>query len=124
MKKILLIIVNYKNEQEVKDFLFIIKHQTYKKYIDILVVNNQSSSDVSYMDFIKETNEIIKNKHYNPQKNLGYLSGALYGYRQHRIKNPGNRYEWIVISNTDILMNEDAFEKLFDYQYEEFRTKK
>lgn len=119
MKKGLIIIINYANEKEVIDYAHMLEKQSVYDKLNLVIVNNKSSDScsVSLIDEVKKFK--VPTKLYDPKDNLGYLNGALYGYREY-IKSGDTKPDWIVISNTDITISDNQFfVKLLSTEYSE-----
>lgn len=117
MNKILILIINYSNEDEVLNYVKLISEQDLSDNIEIAIVNNKSINIDYLNEQIKKIN--IKCELFDPNDNLGYLGGVLYGYEEF-IKKSSNLPEWVVISNTDIDINDKQFfNKLVDKTYSE-----
>ena len=119
MCKVLVCVVNYKNEQEVLDYARNLSNQTALSEIHLLVTNNASSSSVN-LDLEQELSTLpISACYYEPGKNLGYLTGALYGYRQYMVSAKKEPL-WVIVSNTDIeIKDSDFFLKMITNDYSE-----
>lgn len=97
MIKIAISVVCYNNSEEIISFAKDIEKQTKKDEIVLLVTIN-SCDNVEKLK--KSLDQIDLNiTIYNPEKNMGYLYGALYGIEKYKEK---NAVKWFVISNTDI----------------------
>lgn len=97
-KRILISIVCYKNENEIIGFVEMVNNFN----IDVCVTYNAGDRYSYLIERLKEYNVIC----FNPNKNLGYLNGCLYGIKQ--LENI-NQYDWICICNTDIRMDSSLF---------------
>ncbi|PRY82676.1 hypothetical protein [Alkalibacterium olivapovliticus] len=119
MSKFLNIVINYANEEEVLNYATQLSKQSISKDIVLVVVNNKISEGIK-VDFQKELEDLNITTHlFDPKSNLGYLNGAFFGYRKY-INSASNRPQWIVISNTDIIINEkDFFKKFLESEYSE-----
>lgn len=99
MEKVLFVCINYKNEDEVKEYVKNIKMLDIN--YEIIIVNNLENKNLKLV-----LNEVqAKYRIYNPSKNLGYLNGMFFGVKEY-IKEEGNLPQWIVFSNTDIQIEE------------------
>ncbi len=119
MKTILNVVMLYQNEAEVLTYAKSLISQNISKEISlVIVVNKSSASDLETLS--KQLNELnLVTYIYNPQKNLGYLNGAIYGINQFFL---GENYlpEWVIISNTDIEYYDNTFFKgISDKRYTE-----
>lgn len=116
-KRILNIVINYSNEEEVIKYA---KELTLQSIVDelvlIIVINKSTDEGLMYLaselEFVSISSVI-----FNPYKNLGYLSGAFYGFREFQ-DNYDNIVEMVIVSNTDILIADNLFmEKLLSKSY-------
>lgn len=115
MNGITVIIINYKNEEEVLNYVKMLSKQTVSNKINIVIVNNKKS-DNCYIDLKSEIKNInISIDLFECKENLGYLNGAIYGYNEF-IRNKNIIQNWVIISNTDI----ENYDKLF---FERFLNK-
>lgn len=112
MNIITVIIINYKNEEEVLNYAKMISKQTVSNKINIIIVINKKS-DNCYIDLKIELEKInISIDIFEPNENLGYLNGVIYGYNEFtRTKNI--KPDWVIISNTDIEINDKLFFERF-----------
>lgn len=119
MKRLLITVINYSNEEEVLNYAKIIAKQTISSKISLVIINNKESPEPK-VDLGSELKKIdLCIELYDPKENLGYLNGSLYGYRKYT-----DKYEiipeWLVISNTDIEIDSNSFfEELLSKSYEE-----
>ncbi|MCF2638635.1 hypothetical protein I6E31_01475 [Fusobacterium varium] len=95
MDELLFVCINYKNEEEVKNFLLNIK-RTIKNKKEVIVINNSLTKDLEKLLKIDNLSINI----FTPNKNLGYLNGLFYGINEY--KKLKTLPQWIVLSNTDI----------------------
>ena len=111
--KIINIVICYKNVSEVIQYAH--QFNDYKKAEMelIIVVNKLSSEQINLMNTELKKIDIVY-KIYNPEKNLGYLNGLIYGYRKYVEEN--GEADWIIMSNTDI-----QFDPCHYYEYVEKR---
>lgn len=118
MNNITVIIINYKNEEEVLDYAKMLSKQTASNKINIIIVNNKKS-DNCYIDLKSEIKKInISIDLFEPKENLGYLNGTIYGYNEFTY-NKNIIPDWVVISNTDIEINDKQFfEKFLSKNYD------
>lgn len=114
--EIVSIVICYNNALEVSkyaDSLFDMKLS--EKVFLVIVINSILESDIPLIEHIgkKHSNVLIV----NPKKNLGYMNGLIYGYRQYSAlvqKKP----RFVLMSNTDIEFRDDLFfEKLLSNNY-------
>lgn len=108
MEDIAIAVACYYNEKEVIKYAESLSRQSVINRIRLLVTCNACNNYEWFRDSIH--NILPTAKVFNPQNNLGYLSGCLYGVIQST-----ERYSWVVVSNTDIEFEQnDFFEKLID----------
>lgn len=112
MNNIAVIIMNYQNEEEVLKYSKMLSEQTASKRINLIIVDNKKS-DNSCLDLNKEIENInLSIDLLEPEYNLGYLNGALYGYNEF-VKKNNIELDWVIISNTDIEINDKQFLEKF-----------
>lgn len=107
MKKagIVNIVIDYANEDEVIGYAKQLKKQTVDVKL-IVVINKVGEKGIEYLEQQLESLAIVY-EIYNPEDNLGYLNGLVYGY-----KSTLRDSLWYVFSNTDIFIERnDFFEK-------------
>ena len=106
MRDIAVAVALYNNEKEVIEFATNLSKQTLINRIQLLVTCNACKN---VMKFENKLHEILPSAMvFDPKENLGYLNGCLYGVRE-----KGNVYSWVMVSNTDIVFNKnDFFEKV------------
>lgn len=111
MYKVAVSVICYDNEKEVLEFAKKLSEQKKSEKIILLVTCNKCS-DVKRLK--SELNCIkISSMVFDPQVNLGYLHGCLFGLEEF-----GEEYDYAVISNTDIdFVTYDFFEKLITNDY-------
>lgn len=115
MNRILILIINFSNEDEVLDYVRMVSNQRLVDNIDIVIVNNKSEKLEWLKEKVKEID--ISCRILNPNDNLGYLGGALYGYEKF-IQESSITPDWVVISNTDIdIKDKQFFNKLIKEKY-------
>lgn len=119
MKKIMHIIILYGNENEVLNHLKDLQKQTIAQNIQVVIVINKINNEEQYKKFLQDIDLLyIKIKIYNPNKNLGYLNGCIYGYEMYS-EEEKEKFEWYIISNTDIeFENNQFYERLINKNYE------
>ena len=110
MIDIVISVACYNNEKEIIVFARNLKTQTISDRIKLVVSCNSCFDIEKFSADLK--NEYPLSEVYNPQKNLGYLNGCLYGFQ-----NQTDPFKWGLISNTDIdFTSNDFFEKVLEYQ--------
>lgn len=112
MNKIAVSVICYDNEEEILEFADKLSRQKECEKIILLITCNKC------MNVKKLVNDLEKIKIssyvFNPEKNLGYLHGCLYGFKAYN-----GQYEWAMISNTDIdFVSDDFFSKILDNNYD------
>lgn len=114
-KKILHIVVNYKNDEETLSFIENLSQQiNFKGNVTLYVANNSASSinDLTFQSKLKTPDIHVHNLPENP----GYF-GAAHTLLKQKILDPMN-YEWVIISNSDIELKTPFFYKqLLQFQY-------
>lgn len=117
--RIMVIVINYANEEEVLQFTKSLSRQSISNEIGLIVVNNKSSIKPR-IDLSAELKKVDLNINlFKPGENLGYLSGSFYGYNQFMQLYPEVKVEWAVVSNTDITINDIRFfEKIDTNKYD------
>lgn len=110
--KLLIVAVNYNSYEQLQVFLESVRASVRfcKESIDVEVAiadNSTNKKEIKCID-----SDIIRIGVFTLE-NLGYFGGA-----QHIINNIENReqYDYIAISNVDLKLNEDFFEKLYHYK--------
>lgn len=116
MKTILNIVICYDNTREVLKYAKMLSLQKDSDKLSLIIVINKISEDISsFSDNLKNINldiELII-----PGDNLGYMNGLLYGYSHSNLVKK-NSYKWIIMSNTDIAINDNNFiQKLITNTY-------
>ncbi len=109
---ILVIAINYSNETEVLEYAKMLSKQTVSENIRLVIVINKMSLDRKDTFAEEVSNISLKIKLVDPKENLGYLNGALYGYRNFTQDETYNA-DWVVISNTDIIIEDSRFFEKF-----------
>jgi GT2 family glycosyltransferase len=108
MKKISVIIVNYKNHVETINCINSINTCTHNDQVEIIVVNNESTTQ-SLADLTQIKNESrVPVKIIPSEKNLYYWGGAALGISQYLFTDPDSP-KWIIIANNDILFQQTDF---------------
>ena len=102
MNSITNIVIDYENEDEVIEYARELEKQSYPVFL-VVVVNKEGEKGLDFLE--RELNRTgIQYEILNPKSNLGYLNGLIYGY-----KNTRNKSDWVVFSNTDILIPDNNF---------------
>lgn len=93
----------YNNEDEIIEFAKQIAEQSISEQIQLIITCNS----VNHYDYLKDEIEKIhiKTYIYNPEKNLGYMSGCLYGVEKTQLPESF----WLMISNTDLTFTSNRF---------------
>lgn len=119
MKQIVNVVINYANEEEILIYAKNVSKQTVAEYITLVVViNKQGNTKIE--DFQRQLNEVALDiLIYNPNENLGYMNGLIYGYSEYSSKK-NDSLKWVVMSNTDIEFTSDKFfEMVLEKEYGE-----
>lgn len=104
--KVLVSVTCYNNEDEVIKFANQLAKLNYNN--KALVVSINACDNIPELEHrLREIKMPITIC--NPMKNLGYLHGCMFGELEY-LKN--DEYDWLMISNTDIELSEDLFDKL------------
>ena len=100
---IVISVVCYNNEDEVIAFAKQISEQSFDKNIQLIITCNSTKK----IEYLKDAvNEVSIDSHiFNPEKNLGYLSGCLYGLERTKLPD----YYWLMICNTDLILESKTF---------------
>ena len=106
MRDIAVAVTCYNNEDEVLTFAKDLSHQTSRDRIQLLVTCNACNDFSAFQKrLLSESPTALV---YNPNTNLGYLHGCLYG-----VEKSQRKYSWVMICNTDIeFKDDDYFDKL------------
>ncbi len=117
--KILNIVIYYNNEDEVIRYATeLSKLNNIEEVVLVIVINGASSKNFSSL--VCEMEKLsIDFEIFNPNCNLGYLNGAIFGYKSY-IEKYYEKPDWILISNTDISFNElDIFRRFSTSRYDD-----
>jgi GT2 family glycosyltransferase len=110
-QKILLLLVNYFNEEETKSFIEeqVLK-QTEKRYDIVIAINGCNNPEI-----LSELEKLHQNIFIcNCGSNIGYLPGAAFGLRNYLLKVTGEP-EYVIISNCDMeIPDPDFFRNLIE----------
>ena len=118
MKEILILAINYSNEDEVIGFAKMLSLQTVANKIELIITNNKSTEvkKVYLQEQLKMVD--IDVSFYDPKSNLGYLSGCFYGYNRY-CESTSYPPQWVFVSNTDIVIEDKTFfEKILNDPYD------
>ena len=101
------IVTLYNNEEEVFSYAKKLSNQKCKEKIAlVIVINNLENKKIKKLE--KNVLSIdLAIFIYNPNKNLGYLNGLIYGYE--RFIQENEEPNWIIMSNTDITFRNNNF---------------
>ena len=112
-KEILILVNCYNNEKEVICFANHLSMQSFHSKILLAVTCNSTHDKKKMEDGLQKTKIAVIIC--DPNKNLGYLHGCLFGYRQ---AIAFDHFKWIMIANTDITFQSPAFfEKLLSHKF-------
>lgn len=119
MKKIVNVVILYANEEEVLDYAIALSQQTAVDNIALVIIVNKIGNTQLEAFESKLVSLPIETFVFDPNENLGYLNGAIYGYYQY-CKVSKDISEWIVVSNTDIkFSNSTFFEDFLQTKYDD-----
>jgi GT2 family glycosyltransferase len=118
MNRIVDTVIFYQNEEEVFAYAKEVSKQTAVQEIALVIVVNKKG-DTEIADFKRKLETLPMDIYlYDPNENLGYLNGVIYGYQQYCIETQSIP-EWVVVSNTDIeFRNKKFFEDFLRTGYE------
>ncbi len=110
--KILIVAVNYNSYKQLNDFIASIRNsiRTCVSLVEVEVAVVDNSSQKEKVELLES--DLLRLEVY-PLNNLGYFGGAQYIINKIKDK---SRYDFIAISNVDLKLNEDFFEKLVQYK--------
>lgn len=112
MEMILNIVVCFNNKKEIMDYIKKLERIEFSDKLVICVVINDDTN----IEYFGKKNENIFV--YKCKGNIGYLNGALYGYKS--MEGKGYTWKWVIISNTDIDYPDNQFiKKLLGGKYPE-----
>jgi GT2 family glycosyltransferase len=103
-KRVLFLLVNYFNDNEVVEFITTILSKQRNVLYDVIITDN-GSEDVTILNqltFINHSVQII-----TPPENIGYLNGAKLGFDFYCKSNPVP--DFTIVCNTDIKFEDDFF---------------
>lgn len=105
MKKTAVITINYNSSTEIKTYVKQIKE--YKIIDKIIIVDNASTDNsLELLEQIKNDKTVI----IKSLENLGYAKGNNLG-----VKNLNDKFDYIIISNSDIAIEENAIESCINF---------
>ncbi|MFK9094231.1 hypothetical protein [Bacillus salipaludis] len=108
MKQIVNVVINYANEDEVLVYAEHLSKQTIASNITLVIVVNKEGA-IGIDGFKNKLDEIALDiLVFDPNENLGYMNGLIYGYRQY-YKEVQDLPTWVVMSNTDIAYSSYSF---------------
>ena len=107
-KKVCAIVVTYNRPDSLKEVIKALESQTYPLSNIIVVDNNSDQPTINYLESIQNQITYIK-----LNENLGGAGGFNKGIRTF-IENTDDNYVWIM--DDDVVPNNDALEKLMDYE--------
>ncbi len=119
MKRIVDTIIFYDNETEVYTYAKHLSQQTAKDDVALVIVVNKNEH-TNLEDFKNRLDMLPLDIYlFNPEENLGYLNGTIFGYHQY-CQISESVPEWVVVSNTDIEFRENTFfEQFTNTSYED-----
>lgn len=108
--KVLVLVMNYGTADEIISYANAISCQSVQNKICLMIVDNKYDANENLCERLTSIDlDII---YYNPEKNLGYLNGALFGIDYFK-KLRGFVPDWLVVSNTDIEYDNNNFYENF-----------
>lgn len=108
MKRIVHTVILYTNEEEVFAHASDLSRQTAAEDIALVIVVNKAG-DTQLENFrIRLSTLPLEIFIYDPNQNLGYLNGTIYGYNRY-CQDTQDVPEWVVVSNTDIEFSNNLF---------------
>lgn len=119
MKNIVNIVICYHNAAEIFQYA---KHvsslRESNQVLLIIVINGASDRDIQKLYTLSEILS-IECLIVNPKKNLGYMNGLIYGYKQY-ISKYAVAPRFVIMSNTDIVYEDENFySKLLNRKYDD-----
>lgn len=111
LQSVLVLCVNYHNEQNTQDFIYDLLRQEFTSLLRIIVVDNNEGKNLdSRLSTLAEVDPRVRILH--PTRNLGYFGAANWGLQKYLTNAP--LPNWIIVSNTDISFpGSDFFTLLF-----------
>ena len=108
MKKISIILINYKNSVDTINCIESINTCNHNNQVEIIVIDNESTTQ-SLADLAQIKNESrVPVKIIPSEKNLYYWGGIALGISQYSFTDPDSP-KWIIIANNDILFQQTDF---------------
>ena len=108
MKKIVNIAIYYANEDEILAYANSLSRQSIARDISLVVVVNKEEGMSLDIFKSKLADFELDTMVFNPNVNLGYMNGLIYGYKQYS-EEAKDIPSWVVMSNTDIQFSNDRF---------------
>lgn len=117
--KTVIFCVNYNSYKELKNYMYSIEGAFYRNE---KVRNMEDSVTVIIIDNSQEYQEYkyqgpIDVQCFHTNENLGYFGGVRYGIRSSKLNLI--EYDFIIISNVDLILSEDFFLQLYNERYDE-----
>lgn len=105
--KIINVVICYENIDEIITYAKQFQNVQDQNVIELVIVINKIENNYQIKTLTEALYKLnIRFRIYNPNKNLGYLNGMIYGYKQYK-KN--GIADWIIMSNTDIVYDVQEF---------------
>lgn len=118
VEEIINVVICYNNADEVIKYyneLNSLDHGSEIGYV--VVINSASENEIEQLSDFKSCNKRVYV--FNSKKNLGYINGLLYGYREYN-KKTNSIPRYVIMSNTDIaFQDKDILDKLLNKKYED-----
>lgn len=108
MKKIVNIAIYYANEDEILAYANSLSKQSIAHDISLVVVVTKEGGMSLDIFKSKLADFELDTMVFNPNVNLGYMNGLIYGYKQYS-EEVKDIPSWVVMSNTDIQFSNDRF---------------
>jgi GT2 family glycosyltransferase len=111
---ILIICINYNNDQDVQHFVAGVLDQKECAATVVVVDNTPRGNNPPLFDWPNNPRILV----YNPKINLGYFGGAWWGLQHYLLAHPWPK--WIIVANPDIhFPDNNFFQKLNSYYHNE-----
>lgn len=115
--KIAIIVIYYDNADEIRNFIHEVKQQKNGREVDVILVVNKGDAQAALEIKNTESQDGPNIFVFDPQENLGYLNGFLYGYNKY-IEIATSTPDWVILCNTDIsFKGTDFFNPLYTNAY-------